>query len=120
MPGANVLKNAFRSSLFIGTRSVRKAMSSGEGGGIFPNIHTPSNKGKINIKPTPNGIQNSETPQSVIKYLPTAFTKPEATIKLMLIAAPNNSVLRLPSKKAKTSHQIIPSGNPLTNNQIQL
>jgi hypothetical protein len=52
--------------------------------------------------------------------LPTAFTKPEATIKLMLIAAPNNSVLRLPSKKAKTSHQIIPSGNPLTNNQIQL
>jgi hypothetical protein len=52
--------------------------------------------------------------------LPILLTNPDDTIKLILSIVPRISVVRLPSRYAKTSPQIIPSGRPLRNNKIIL
>src|SRR5690606_14258641 len=115
IPGKNCFTSARRSDLFIGCLSVRSAISSASGGGIFSIRYTVKHSNGKNTAPATKGIHISGTLKLSIRYCPTDLTTPEEKIKLTASAAPIKSVVFLPSIYENTTPHNNPRGNPLRN-----
>ena len=120
MANPNCCIKAFRSSLLMGLRSVRWAISSADGGGAYCITQTVINNGSTKNPPAAKGIHQSETCNCNCNHLPTVLARPEAKIKLVAKKAPMISVVFLPSKKPNTNPNTIPKGSPFTNKQMIL
>src|SRR5881394_4445663 len=92
IPGKNVLRYSFLSSLPIAFLSVRNNLSSGVGGGIFSSSQVNKSNGIKKVRPAKNGSQKSGIENCNCKNPVTVLTNPDENIKLTARAAPMKSV----------------------------
>ena len=118
IPNQYCLKNCQRALPSIGKRFCLACSSSIVGSGMRVKHLTLNNNSGKNSAPVAAGIQSSGTFSVSISHLPTLRTSPDANINVTLKIAPRISLVFLPSRKLKTSPQIMPSERPLKNSQI--